>query len=593
MGNSNKKDKNKKHVQKLEDNLEIIHHSNYHCSICNEIPFLYFNKYNFNITCSTHKIDNIPYDQFYKYISFKEQCYICKSFNANSYIFCNECNKIYCIQCMEKFKICSNKGNITINAINMNTICKKHQKNYNKFCLNCKENLCEQCQNHDEHYIEFINDIYPTEDEVKEFKSIIEASLEEKKKDDKKNTNFEKNEEKILEDLQELKGNKIKKQIVNSFSKDITNYIYIINVSNIIKCFVNNTTETTKKDIIKEDNIEIKLNKNNIENKILIKALSQNNREDKISSVWCMLKLNDIKITPNKKLELIAIGGSGCKIIIFNILKFQMYQILNQHTRTVYSLDQYKDDPNYLFSSSNDNTINIYKLNNNNNKYELIQTLKKEANKAGGEINKVIVLSNKLLASGDHRSITIWKSKIEKKDKLIYEDFYEIIINKDTCHLLEVNPFIFVATQYSGNHFQVYKNDNNTFPLIGELTHIETHGSSSNGLAKINDNIVCSSGNNYISIMSIEPLQLIQKIFIDTVSTMYYIYITKSNYLYTRGNKCIMQYKIINDEDNNFIELIELGKFNKYNFNNYQKAIISFDDGRIFYNNYDDYYLIA
>ncbi len=80
-----------------------------------------------------------------------------------------------------------------------------------------------------------------------------------------------------------------------------------------------------------------------------------------------------------------------------------------------------------------------------------------------------------------------------------------MVINRDTCHLLEVNPFIFVATQYTGNHFQVYKNDNNTFPLIGELTHIATHGNSSNGLEKINDRIVCSNGNNEISIISNEP----------------------------------------------------------------------------------------
>ncbi len=90
-------------------------------------------------------------------------------------------------------------------------------------------------------------------------------------------------------------------------------------------------------------------------------------------------------------------------------------------------------------------------------------------------------------------------------------------------------------------------------------------------------------------------LQFIQKVFFfDKLSTIYYIYIIKNTYLYTKRNKCIMQYKIINDEDNNFIKLIELGKFNKYNYNNYKKTIISFDDGRIFSNNYDDnYYLIA
>ena len=67
----------------------------------------------------------------------------------------------------------------------------------------------------------------------------------------------------------------------------------------------------------------------------------------------------------------------------------------------------------------------------------MIQKIKKSKNKSGGEIGKGIVLSNKLLVSGDHRSITIWKSNPKKnKEEVNYEDFYEIIINCDTCNLL-------------------------------------------------------------------------------------------------------------------------------------------------------------
>jgi hypothetical protein len=83
--------------------------------------------------------------------------------------------------------------------------------------------------------------------------------------------------------------------------------------------------------------------------------------------------------------------------------------------------------------------------------------------------NKVIALSNKLLVSHDRRCITIWKSNNNEKEKLHYEDYYEIIINEDTCQLLEVNPSLFVATQYRNETFQVYKNDSKTIQLIGEL----------------------------------------------------------------------------------------------------------------------------
>ena len=207
--------------------------------------------------------------------------------------------------------------------------------------------------------------------------------------------------------------------------------------------------------------------------------------------------------------------------------------------------------------------------------------MEKSQDKRGGEINKVIILSNKLLVSGDHRSITIWNEKNPDENKINYEDFFEIIINRDTCHLLEVNPSIFVATQYSSNgYFQVYINDGKTFPLKGELKNVKSHGSSSNGLSKINNNLVCSSSEGILYIISIEPLQIIQKIKNNEKNTIYYNYITKNNYLYfTERYDYISQYKIIFDEENEFVEIVKVGEYNVYS----QKAIIPFDDGRIFF----------
>jgi hypothetical protein len=156
-------------------------------------------------------------------------------------------------------------------------------------------------------------------------------------------------------------------------------------------------------------------------------------------------------------------------------------------------------------------------------------------------------------------------------------------------HLLEVNPTTFIATQYShGGHFQIYKNDGNLFPLIGELISIRCHGSSSNGLAKINDKLVCSaSDNNLLYIICIEPIQIIQKIQMDweKYTTIFYCYVTSDNYLYFKGEyQSIVQFKIITDEDNNFIELVNIGTYNdNIYFNNYEKAILPFDDGRIFF----------
>ena len=162
----------------------------------------------------------------------------------------------------------------------------------------------------------------------------------------------------------------------------------------------------------------------------------------------------------------------------------------------------------------------------------MIQKIKKAKKKSGGEIGKIITLSNKLLVSGDHRSITIWKSNNKKnKKELNYEDFYEIIINYDTCNLLEVNPSIFVATQCeNGGHFQVYKNEGESFPLIGEL-NLQYVGYSRNGLCKINDKLICSVDRKFLFIICIAPLQVIQKIFTKNYS-IYNILATKEDYLY-------------------------------------------------------------
>ena len=372
---------------------------------------------------------------------------------------------------------------------------------------------------------------------------------------------------------------KIKKLLVEKMSNNISNFNYINNINNIMRCTVLKYIKIyyQENDMKYIDNPETKDDLDNIKNKISIKSII----EKRYLSAWCMKKLNDIQISSEQILKLIAIGTSREQIILLNTINFKFYQMIKEHNGIVYSLDQYKNDTKYFFSSSQDGTLNIYKL-DNNYKYTLYQKLEKSEDKKGHEINKVIILSNELLVSSDRRSITIWKSNNNEKDKIQYEDFYEIIINNDTCQLLEINPSIFIATQYKSNTFQVYKNDGKTFPLIGELKNIGTHGKSSNGLCKINDKLVCSSSDDQFYIICIDPIQVIQKHIINE-GTIYYMYSTNDKYLYcSYGGYSIIQYKILFDEDNNFVELLEIDKYNKEAKFLNEKAILPFDDGRIF-----------
>ena len=557
--------------------------NNYHCKICGEIPLINFSNFDFDIMCSKHKILNIQYEQFYNYISLDYACSICNQVsNRNNLAYCYDCDEIYCNKCIDNHNENDSNNHYIINNIyEKNIICSLHNKLYDRFCLICKLNLCESCQNDFNHYTEVFNDIYPSEDELIQFKNLAVKILK-NIKNSRILIDEENNEDEMINSNQENECINIKLLFIESFSKDITNYNYINNINNIIRCTFQQNTYFKN---IKNDIKFIEMNDiNSIKNKLLIKSLSKNKTNDINSQSLCMKKLNNIQINNSqKKLELIAIGGSNHKILILDVLSFSIYQLIEEHKSAVYSLAQFNNDSKFLFSSSEDCYINIYKL-NSNYKYEIFQKRKKSVKERG--INKIIILSNKFLVSGDHRSITIWKSNSLEENEINYKQFHEIILNRDVCQLLEVNPSIFVATQFShGGYFQVYKNDENHFPLKDELSNIKSHDCSSNGLAKINDNLVCSATENLFYIISIEPLQIIQKIRMNCERgfTIFYLYVTLDNFLYCKGDyQSIIQYKIIKDQNNNFIELIEMGKYNNDLRNtSFEKAILPFDDGRI------------
>ena len=118
--------------------------------------------------------------------------------------------------------------------------------------------------------------------------------------------------------------------------------------------------------------------------------------------------------------------------------------------------------------------------------------------------------------------------------------------------------------------------------MIGELRDVSSHGNSSNGLARIDDKIVCSASKTELYVICVEPLQIIQKIHNNFIEITY-LYITNDNYLYCKkDSKSFIQYKIICDEEHNFIELSELGSYylGEYIWNS-DRSILPLDDGRI------------
>ena len=302
---------------------------------------------------------------------------------------------------------------------------------------------------------------------------------------------------------------------------------------------------------------------------------------DTTSKIWCMLKLNEISNKQNNEqlnLNLVALGLWN-KIIIINLINMEIYQEIKTSS-TVYSLARFKENSKYLISSLEDGQIFIYQL--INNEYKQFQILEKPKEIQRGEINKVITLNDGNIATAERGALSIWKPK---KGKDLFEFFKEIITKDDTCQLLEINPNMFACAIYRKRLINIYKNDGNKFPLLGQIKDVESHGNNSNGMAKINDNLFCSGGEGcYLYVISVIPVQVIQTIIIGKRNYNDYIHFVHKSYdefIFASTGKQIIQYQIIKDKDNNFIKLEEIYEIEDGNDNS---AIITTEEGKILYN---------
>lgn len=543
--------------------------SEYHCIKCGNIPLIIFKDSTFDIICEDHSSLDLSINDLNDNISYSFECSKCRGSTSNKGVhvfYCFQCEKTFCNKCkISHDETLIDKNHFLVKAKRKNNYCKKHKKPYDKFCKKCKKNLCELCDSHTGHKVVTFANILPDVEHINKFfanstnlkKSIMQNNINEKNS-------------KIL-----LKTIEAKEQIVNTYKIQNTNFNYIENINNIIKPKY-------------EGHIELKseFDKISIEKKVITKT-SPVVITKKINSVWCMIKLNTINIKDNKKhqkLELIAVGCEN-EIILFNLLdELSIYQMISDHTNIVYSLAQYNNNEEFLFSSSKDKYLNVYKLDDKQN-YVLIQKLKKAAEKSGGEIGKVITLSNKCLLTGDHKSLTIWKQREDKKEAE-YEDFYNILINGESCNLLEISPSFFVsAKNTSKGAIQIYQNNEKEYPLIGEIDEIQIHNSTTNGLAKINDKLFCVAGKGgYFYVVSVEPVEIKLKTKIDAKKDIFFIYVTKNNYIYCNGGENdVVQFKILfQDKKDNNVEVIEIGR--KYI---YSKGLINNDFELSQFNSWD------
>ena len=314
------------------------------------------------------------------------------------------------------------------------------------------------------------------------------------------------------------------------------------------------------------------------------------------SSVWSMIKLNPIEFTDEENnksiiLYLAAIGLSNGNIYIINLSTMKIHQKLST-INTIYSLVQYNNNPKYLFCSLSNGYIIIYKLIGKN--YIEIEKLQKPINLGRTAINKIIILSNGDIISGEKGNISLWRQKRDFEGnliegfifvKIIYQDF------NDICHLIEVKNNTFACGIYESNVIKIFKNNEDNCDLMGTIKNVEIHGNNSNGLAKINDKLFCCGGKNYfIYIISNEPPELIQKIkLVNEESTSYICFMHTTNdglFLFTSYYEKIVQLKIVKDRHNNFIELEKYDEFEDKKSGS--PSIVTTSEGKIVYQKKSD-----
>ena len=380
----------------------------------------------------------------------------------------------------------------------------------------------------------------------------------------------------------------INKELIRKYSSLEKDYIKLKYNNNFLQRQIQRLTNQHQNQIHNYNPFNYSFYRNNIKQKNEEEKDDENHISLKIiTSVWCMLKLNPINYTEDNKsniLNLAAIGLGNGNIILINLSTLKIHQGIKS-LNTIYSLAQFNNNPNYLLCSLSNGYIIIYKL--NNRIYEEIQRLQKPQDLRRGEFNKVITLSNGDLATAERGAISIWKQKKDNEGKKIEEfEFYkEILTNYDTCQIVEVNPNVFACAIYTSKQIKVFNNNGKDYPLLGVISNAESQGSNSNGMAKINDRIFCSGGKNYyIYIVGVNPVQMIQKIKLvknESLSTISFMHMSNSGYLFTSYNNKIIQFKVCKDENNNFIELEEI--FTLEDKEEGSSSIITTDNGKIFY----------
>jgi len=522
-----------------------------------------------------------------KYSLFNEKCIECgktKKKIKEDFYYCSNCFKFICNSCQSNHLNKENHNIININRYD--ALCKIHSNLYTWFCINCKKNLCAFCKiEHKNHNLIDLSEYIFSNEAKNKIENEIENldsklnNLECLKKDinliidnlkesnelemifikfllwtyefEEKNKNLNFYVVQNLKEFEIINDNKndFFDKIIEEGNKFISFFSNIeINYNNLEFSFSNiQNTNNINKLNNKENNLSntiLSSNQNyqnsNLENINIQNSISKTNIS-KNSNVQNSNLQNNILLSNNPNFQNLNLSNNkNNQISIKNeipknenkedneenlIKKKEEYpkniKIIRSHKAIINYLDTLKDGR--LVSCSDDNTINIYKLENfdiqisikehsnyvrsftelengkiitcskdktmkiiqliGENDYQIEQTLKDH----NDSVYKIIeIIKNKLISISWDKTMKIWELNNENKFECIKTIKFQK--SNSNCNILKLNQDEFVTSSCEDKNLKFWNSEN--FTIITKIKNIETAWTLKN-LCLINEDILC------------------------------------------------------------------------------------------------------
>jgi len=519
-----------------------------------------------------HKIIKLSNDLNSIFIDLCQQ----KNHNYKYEFFCKNHNTLCCSICISKIKdenhgqhtdcdVCfikdiknSKKNKLRENINNLEDLSNKFENSFNELKkvfekINAeKEELKLKIQKiftklrnslnekEDELLLEIdetYNSVYFNEDIIKDSEKLpikIKISLEKGKlidkewNDDNLNSlindcvNIENNIEeinKINENIKKFNLNKDKKIIYNIEEEDINNLINTIN--NFGKIISDNN-------LYDDFNIELR-------NPIHI-------LKNHTNLVYCLFLMNDGRLVS---------GSVDNSIIIYNKKTYQPDLIIKEHKSWLCNIIQLSSG--VLASCSDDKTIKLFKINENN--YEVLQTLNYHKN----TVTRIIELNNKTIVSSSLDSSIIFYTK----DNNAYKKDYQFSTECPCQTLMQTKENEICFSEVKNNKLCFF--DLLERKIKASINNISLIDSVRSKLILINKELLISPGKSILTIVNINQYEIVRIIDSPDSGSIYGIYMINKNILLTGDtNKTIKQWKI---EGNNLLLTSKKENAHSYSIN--------------------------